>query len=349
MSVNNNSIIVDTKVGLPGCPQPEFDRPVTSKENMKLVLEHKKPYWVPITSPVTGYDLQVVSCPQDNDRPPYGTSGKDWFGVSWTFEPTAGGQMITPNSYILEDPSQWKEKLVFPDLDSIDFSVSAEEISRHLDPNKVTAYLMQDGLFERLLSLCPAEEALSWLLEEPEDAKAFFNAIADYKIKLIHKLMKEWVPIDAIINSDDWGTQISTFVSPKTYEELILAPMKRITDVVHSYGKYFICHSCGKVETLVPYMVKLGFHYWEAQSMNDLKAVKAQYGDKLAIQITLDPYILCKPDVTDEELRNYVHEVIETYGKNGGLLLSFNAPNDHVYELVTKEIYHFSTALYKQA
>ena len=40
--------------------------------------------------------------------------------------------------------------------------------------------------------LCPAEESLSWLLEEPEDAAEFFEAVADYKIALIEKLFREW-------------------------------------------------------------------------------------------------------------------------------------------------------------
>ena len=165
----------------------------------------------------------------------------------------------------MKDMSNWRNEFIFPDLDKIDFSAGREEAEKKLSPDKITGYVMQDGLFERLMSLCPTEEGLAWMIEEPEDAADFFNAMADYKIAMIHKLMKEWVHIDMIINSDDWGTQMSTFMSPSVYEELILPPMKRIGEVVKSYGVYYVCHSCGKCQALAPYMVDIGLRMWETQ------------------------------------------------------------------------------------
>ena len=106
----------------------------------------------------------------------------------------------------------------------MDFTVGAQEARAKIDPSKITGYVMQDGLFERLLSLCPAEESLSWLLEEPEDAAEFFEAVADYKIALIEKLFREWAPFDLLINSDDWGTQISTFMAPSVLRSCCFRP-----------------------------------------------------------------------------------------------------------------------------
>lgn len=338
----DKTIVVDSRMIPPPCPLPKLDYPVSFKENFELMLQHKKPYWVPVPD----YEYQMTFCPHDNDRPAFGTSGKDWFGVSWTYVDQVGGQMVTPNTFIMKDPSEWREKLVFPDLDKMDFSVGAEEARRRQDPDKLTGYVMQDGLFERLLSLCPTEEGLCWLLEDPEDAADYFNAMADYKIALIHKLMKEWAPIDILINSDDWGTQISTFMSPETYKALILPPMKRVAEVVKSYGLYYDCHSCGKVEPLVPCMIDIGFDYWEAQPMNDLKAFKKKYGDKLGLRLALDPYILQKPGVTDDEIKHHVHQMIEDYGAGGGLMLSYKTPDPHIYTLVASEIFNFSREFY---
>ena len=85
--------------------------------------------------------------------------------------------------------------------------------------------------------------------------------MADYKIALLEKLVKEWAPFDLLINSDDWGTQISTFISPQVFKELILPPMMRLAKRVHELGLYWDCHSCGKCEALVPYMVDMGFNF----------------------------------------------------------------------------------------
>jgi hypothetical protein len=342
LAKKGTTFYVDSKMTPPPCDVPKLDYPVTPKENLKLVLEGKIPYWVPMM----GIDHQMTFCPHDNDRPAFGTSGIDWFGVSWSYVEQVGGQMVTPNTFVLNDPKEWREKIKFPDFDQMDFTKGAEEAARQLAPDKLTGYVMQDGLFERLLSLCTVEDALSWLLTDPDDAADFFNAMADYKIALIHKLMKEWVPFDILINSDDWGTQISTFMSPKTFEELIYPPMKRIADVVHSYNLYYACHSCGKVQALVPYIADLGFHYWEAQRMNDLKAVKEQYGSRLAIQYPLDPMILEDPEIELEELRRYIRQVIDSYGSGGGLLLTFKALTAPVYTTVIEEIFNYSRAMY---
>ena len=336
------SFTVESRMTPPPCDPPALDYPVTPKENLKLLLDGKIPYWVPMM----GLDHQMTACPGDNDRPPYGTSGKDWFGVSWTYVDTVGGQTVSPNSFIMEDMSQWREKFIFPDLDKIDFSQGREEAAAKCNPNKPTGYVMQDGLFERLLSLCPTEECLAWMVEEPEDAADFFNAMADYKIAMVHKLMKEWVPLDILINSDDWGTQLSTFMAPETFRELIAPPMKRIADVVRSYGVYYICHSCGKCQALAPDMVDIGFCMWETQNMNDHRQVQKDTNGRLNLQVTLDPYVLQDPDLTEERLRQFIRDTIDRLGRNGGLALAFKALTPMVYRTAIDEIFHYSRSLY---
>lgn len=344
MASKQKNFVIESRMVPPPCPLPKFDYPVSQKENYKLCMEHKLPYWVPMKD----IDNGMTFCPHDNDRPANRTSGVDWFGVSWTYVDQVGGQMVTPNTFIMNDPSEWREKFKFPDLDSMDFTPGAKEAAEKLDPNKINGYVMQDGLFERLLSLCTCEEALAWLVEEPEEAKEFFEAMADYKIALLEKLVKEWAPFDLLINSDDWGTQISTFMSPKVYGELIYPAMKRIADKVHELGLYWDCHSCGKTETLVPYMVDLGFNFWEAQNMNDLKAVKAKYGNQIAIQMTLDPYIIQDPEITEEEVRAYVRQVIDDLGEGGGLIIAFKALTPMVYTAITTEIFDYSSKKYAE-
>ena len=342
MTKKNETFIVDTKMKAP-FPEVRLDYPISPKENLKLVLDKKKPCWAPNMSLEKG----MTFCPHDNDRPGFGQSGLDWFGVSWTYVDVVGGQMVTPDTYILKDPLEWEEKLIFPDLDQMDFSVGAEEAEKLIDPDKLTFYLLQDGLFERLLSICDPTDVFCFLMEEPESAKRYFNRMADYKIALMDKVIREWAPFDAFINSDDWGTQISTFISPQMYREYMFEPMKRITDFAHSHGKYIDYHSCGKVETLVPQMVELGADMWEAQRMNDLVKIKEIYGNQLPLQIPMDPEITTRPDVSDEEIIAYVRKYIEDFGQGGGLLVLPSARDAHVNELIAKEAFRCSMELYR--
>ncbi len=324
-------------------PVVKLDYPISPKENLKLVLDKKKPVWAPNMLQEKG----MTFCPHDNDRPAFGQSGLDWFGVSWTYVDVVGGQMVTPDTFILKDPLEWEEKMIFPDLDAMDFSVGAEEAEKMIDPDKLTFYLLQDGLFERLLSICNPTDVLCFLIEEPESAKRYFNRMADYKIALMDKVIREWAPFDAFINSDDWGTQISTFISPEMYREYLFEPMKRITDFAHSRGKYIDYHSCGKVETLVPQMVELGADMWEAQTMNDLVKIKGEYGNRLPLQIPMDPMYVARPGVSDEEILAYVRNYLDTYGQGGGLMVSYAAQNAHVNEIIVKEVFRYSMEMYR--
>lgn len=325
-------------------PKVELNYPIAPIENIKLVYERQKPLWVPNLN----LEKDLVLCPHDNDRPFFTDSGKDWFGVDWTFVPLVGGQMVTPNTFILNSLLEWEEKLVFPNFAEMDFTPGREEAAAKRDPNKLNCYLMQNGLFERLLSLCTAEEVFCFLMEEEESAAKFFNAMADYKIALMDKVIKEWAPFDVFINSDDWGTQISTFISPQMYRKYIFKPMQRIVDFAHQNGKYVIFHSCGKIETLVPQMVELKADMWEAQPMNDLVTIRKTYGRQLPIQIGLDNELISKPGVTDQEIIDHIHQYVDTYAGDGGLFATYMTRDEHLKELIATELFAYSSKHYQK-
>lgn len=338
----SQKIILNTRRERPPCKLPEYDYPVTPKENLKLLFAHEKPYWVPVQR----QDMQSAPLAFDGERPAGQTTGLDWFGQKWEYVDVVGGHTIASDSWKLDDPLDWEDKLEWPDLDQYDFSVGAEEMEARLDRNKIIAYPINNGMFERLLDLCDATEAFCFLLSEPESAKRYFNAMADYRIRYIQKLIDEWVPLDMIKISDDWGTQLSSFMSPDTYRDLIFEPTKRIFDFIHSKGMYAGLHSCGKIDGLAPYFTELGADMWEAQSNNDLVMMKQKYGKKLNLRINLDPYTLYDPNVTDEQIINLVHEQVETFGQDGGLITSISASNPHVYRLAHDEMYRFSREYY---
>lgn len=324
-------------------PKPKLNYPISPKENLQNVLDKKKPLWIPNMS----IEKSLVVCPHDNDRPPFGTSGKDWFGVDWTFVESAAGQMVTPDTFIMNTPLEWEEKLIFPSFDDMDFMSGREEAEAKTDHSVLSFYLMQDGLFERLLSLAPTEEVFCFLAEEEESAIKYFNRMADYKIALMEKLLKEWAPFDGFINSDDWGTQISTFFSPEMYRKYIFKPMQRIVDFVHKNGKYMNFHSCGKVETLIPQIVELKADMWEAQPMNDLLGLHKKYGRQLAIQVRLDDDITYRSGLSDQTIIDYIHEFVDTYAGDGGVLASYMARDEHVNELIARELLEYSLIAYR--
>ena len=76
---------------------------------------------------------------------------------------------------------------------------------------KVVNVVMYNGPFERSTMLTSFEDCLVNMMVSPEDFKDLIDAIADYKIALIHKIWECAQP-DVYLIHDDWGTMKNTFM-----------------------------------------------------------------------------------------------------------------------------------------
>ncbi|MCL2125836.1 MAG: hypothetical protein FWH33_07595 [Oscillospiraceae bacterium] len=342
----DNTDIKNEKQRLAPPALPKLDYPVPPRENMKLVLEHKKPIWAPILM----MDNNIcLAAPADRERPPVPESGKDWFGTYWEFVEQVGGQMSPPEGRICPDPRDWRDKLIFPDLDEVDFSEGKEAMADKFAQEKMTMYIIQNGMFERLLDISDVNEVFMWLAEEPEDAIEYANAMADFKIKHVDKVIDEWGLVDFFALSDDWGTQRAPFISPAMWEHIFYRPTKRIADHIKGRGYYVNVHSCGKIDALVPYIATFA-DLWEGQSMNDHVALKKKCGDKLAFTIGIDPSVITNPDATDDQVIAAVRETIDTYGEGGGMVLMMPmGGSEHVTSLAITESFDYSRKKYSKS
>ena len=316
----------------------------TYKENMCRVLEHQKPYWIPVASENNLMIPDVVL-----ERPAMNKGGKDWFGVEWQYAESVHAPSIKPGFILFEEIEDWEESVQFPDLDSIDWESNAKLVEKEFLPDRNNNFVLFNGCFERLHSMMGFENALCGMLLDPESCRALFDAIADFKIRLIDKLIS-YYPVDTIVYHDDWGTNDNTFFSLELFEELLYEPTKKIVDYVHSRGKYFTLHCCGRVEKLVPYMIKMGVDSWESAQMdiNDLPAIRKRYGNKISMECVMVDPVLMDPCAGEAAVRSKVRELIMPLAKDGPLIitrLNRCAPENMYW--VYDEFYKISESVYK--
>lgn len=159
------------------------------RENYLTAMDHKIPEWVPIYTRPERYNIGL------NDwfeKGPAG-GGKDGFGVDWTFD--GFGAVPTVGEYVLDDITEWKDKLTFPDLDSIDWETKASKELEGFDrENQCLEYCMGNGPFERMMYLLGYENLACAFFEEPEACHEFLDAYADYRIKHINIVAKYYQP-----------------------------------------------------------------------------------------------------------------------------------------------------------
>ncbi len=328
----------------------ERQTPITPKENFEAML-HNEPHW---QTSIYDYMYLFPKCVPDN--PAKGNvsdeklstdqlGGKDMFGIEWEYEVEIGGSTVRPGAPLLEDANDWPDKVVFPTKEVID-SWDWEECKRNAEKGLREPYLWEPvictGWFERLISFMDfAGAAVAIIDEDQQDAiKELFQRLSDLYIMLIDKYMEVFPgKIGAVCLHDDWGHQRGIFFSPDTVREMIVPYMKQVTDYCHSKGLYTECHSCGKVDTLLPCYIEAGFDMLECQPLLDFAKVVPLYGDQLKMHVTPD---VPEPGASEEEYRAAARAFIDlvcSYGKP--VIMEGYYANPMPPEFL-EEIYHYS-------
>ena len=281
---------------IPGFPgtEPVFgNRPITAKENFKLLFSGKKPYWMPFAGwclcdvnnfrPRLHPDNVATHLVFDDQEPyPYtsNTMNSSWFDLNWVYVPVAGGATVQPGDPKIEDMNDWKDLISMPDLDAMDFAGCAFKDKAFLETPQYNELGILSGFWERLISLMDVSGAAIALIDEDQQdaVKEFFDQYADTLIEYIRRI-KQYNDIDGVLIHDDWGTQRNGFFSLDTAMEMLVPYLKKVTDAVHEMGMYFQLHSCGKNEALVPAYIAAGVDLWCPQPLNDIDMLSEKYKD----------------------------------------------------------------------
>lgn len=250
---------------------------ISEIENMQLVLDGKKPAWLPSFSDACAFAGHNFL---GNAR--YGKAGgvkKDIFGVEFT--QTIDGPIplnTHTRNFELKDITKWREVMPDIDLNSIDW----EEEARAIRETKVKEGQMINFnagfVWEEMHYLMGYEEALASLLVEPEASFEFLNAVADFWIDALRRVYKYLKP-EIVMFMEHTATEKGTLMSPDTYREIIKPVHKKMFDAITELGALPEMHCDGFVEDLIPDWVEIGVKAIQPfQAFNDINKFKEEYG-----------------------------------------------------------------------
>ena len=150
--------------------------------------------------------------------------------------------------------------------------------------------------------------------------------IALENLERVRPILAEAVDV-LFICGTDFGTQLSTFCSAETFDELYAPYYKKINAWVHENTKWkTFKHSCGAVEGFIPHFIEAGFDIINPVQCSaagmDPKTLKERYGRDIVFwgggvdtQKTL-------PFGTPEEVRREVLERLEIFAPGGGFVFN---------------------------
>lgn len=309
---------------------------ITKREVIKMVLDGKKPPYVPWSFKYTEepkkmlqeyYGAEDLDVPLGNHILNLGSDigffkevGKDLhqdvFGVVWDRSIDKDiGDPIKP--YVIQDSSM--DGVVFPDpLDPRFFENIEPEIEKK--PDMFRLFQIGFSLYERAWSMRGMENLLMDFIMNPEFVHELFTKIADYNIAQITKAME--YDIDAVYFGDDWGQQSGLIFGYDIWKEFVYPQLKRMYGFAREHGKYVMIHSCGDVDELFPDLIECGlncFNPFQPEVM-DIHEIIPMYRGKLTFHGGLSMQKTL-PFGTPEDVAKESHDLLEL-GKQGSYIFS---------------------------
>lgn len=292
-----------------------------SFEVVRSALHFKNPERLPIHFPSYGEtDFRFV-CPRSGgtgDR-----SAKEYFdrwGCRWSRSEVDNMGIVTGNP--LDDWSAL-DGYRYPDPDDPALYEGLEaKFEGAEDKYVITDIFML--LFERLHSLRGFENVLEDLYLEQEKIAALADRVVEYDLRIIENMAKRFPErIHGINVSDDWGTELSTFISVPMFDAFFAPRYRRIFDACHANGWDVFMHSCGKVNDFIPSLAAAGvnsFNLFQPRT-NGIDELHERFSGKVCFNTCCDIQTTL-PFGTPEQIEAEAGELMRRLGtKNGGFIL----------------------------
>ena len=308
---------------------------MTKRDVIRLVLEHKRPPYVPWSLGFTAeardkltshYGRDDLEGPLQNHFvklgddfgffTPLGDNRfQDVFGVVW--DRTIDRDIGNVTGCVLDRPTLAGYQ--FPDpLDGRFFEQAPGLIRRF--PDRFRIYQIGFSLYERAWTLRGIENLLIDFHDHPDFVRRLFRAVADYNIAQVRGALE--FDIDAVYFGDDWGQQYGLHMGYPLWREFIYPELKRMYATVREAGKFVMIHSCGDVDELFDDLIEIGlncFNPFQPEVM-DVGQLLPKYRDRLAFHGGLSTQRTL-PFGTVEEVRRETHGLLEL-GREGGYIFA---------------------------
>jgi uroporphyrinogen decarboxylase len=190
-----------------------------------------------------------------------------------------------------------------------------------------------NGIFECVQDLVGYTDLCYLAVDDPDLYADLFKRMGDVSLAIWTSFMKRYADDFCVLRfGDDLGFKSTTLLSASDIRQHILPQYKRIVDLVHSYGKPFLLHSCGAIFDVMEDLIS--FVGIDAKHSNEDQIAPFTtwfdcYGDRIGNFGGIDMDNLCQK--SESEVRTLVRDVMDASNGHGGFALgSGNSIPDYV-------------------
>lgn len=212
--------------------------------------------------------------------------------------------------YPIEDVSGW------------DTSVLSDQVAQRHTEGKVAGGWV-GHMYETAWQIRGYEQFLTDMAHRPAWAECLLERLAQRNLLRAVALAKAGA--DLIHCGDDVANQKAMMFAPDTWRGMMLSRWRRVWHAVKEVNTHCIVryHSDGNIIDIVGDLVEAGVDILNPLQPEclDVDAVHRQYGDRLCFDGCIGTQSTM-PFWTVDEVRCRVREVIDKYGRRGGLIIS---------------------------
>lgn len=177
------------------------------------------------------------------------------------------------------------------------------------------------GVFECVEDIVGYQDLCLMSYDDPELYADIFKKVGDISFAVWERFMREYGDIYCVMRfGDDLGYKSNTLLPHDDIRKHIIPQYKRVIDLVHSYGKPFLLHSCGNIFGVFDDIIDVAGidakHSNEDQIAPFTEWVE-KYGDRIGNFGGIDVNVLCGG--SENEIREYVTDVLKACEGRGGI------------------------------
>lgn len=239
----------------------------------------------------------------------------DKFGVDESITGPLSGGLINEEdilNYQLPNP-EW-----------FDFSPLAEECE--LNQDKIVVGELWSAIHSDSYRMMGYEDFLINIALNKSLIQTLVNRMTDFYIEMNSRYFETVkIKMDIFFMGNDFGTQSGLLISEEDWYEIYYRNYKKLIDLAHSYNYRVMVHSCGSIEPLIPYFIKLGVDIIDpvqiAAKGMDPEMLTQKYGKNISFHGAIDTQSVI-PYGTAEDIELHVLKIIQQFNKYNNYIVA---------------------------
>lgn len=130
------------------------------------------------------------------------------------------------------------------------------------------------------------------------------------------------IGVDGIMFAEDWGTQESLLINPKTWRKLFKPSFEYIIGRAHERHMHVLMHSCGYIYEIIPDLIEVGVDALQLDQpeLMGVERLADEFGGKVAFYCPVDIQKIMQTG-DKKIIQDEARKMIQYFGKfNGGFI-----------------------------